>query len=392
MSPAAAVAAGLAAVSAAAFGLYRLKVSRIKSGQRLRVKELEKDLARAREGMRDDREFIRSILASMFEGVLVIGPDNRVLFANAVFARMFGSGGEPPQERNYWEVFRQEKLHTLIEEALATRQGVQGELSVFFPEERHLQVQISPIRTNENFLGIVLVLHDVSSLKRLERMRSEFVANVSHELKTPLASIIGAVETLKGGAVDDLENRGTFLGMIEHHSAELKQLIDDLLDLSRIESGNLAMQKDSFRVKDLFEDLKKTFSRKAAEKGIDLRFEARGDPEIRADRPRIRQALANLIENALNYTDKGGKVAVEGSRNGDGTAFAVTDTGIGIAPEDQPRIFERFYRVEKSRSRHAGGTGLGLAIVKHVAESHGGRVEVKSELQKGSSFRLVLPA
>jgi two-component system phosphate regulon sensor histidine kinase PhoR len=222
-------------------------------------------------------------------------------------------------------------------------------------------------------------------------MRSEFVANVSHELKTPLASIIGAVETLKTGAVDDLENRGVFLGMIEHHSAELKQLIDDLLDLSRIESGNLAAQRDAFRVKDLFEDLNKTFSHKAAEKKIELRFNAPGDAEVRADRPRIRQALQNLIENALNYTDTGGKVAVEGSRNGGGTTFAVTDSGIGIAPLDQPRIFERFYRAEKSRSRHAGGTGLGLAIVKHIAESHGGRVEVQSELQKGSSFRLILP-
>lgn len=392
MNFAAAVTAGLAAFAVAVLGLHRLSVRRLRAAQKTRLKELEENLADAREGIRDDRELIRSILASMFEGVLVIGPEGRVLFANAVFARMFGSEGGNLQGRSYWEIFRQERLHGLIEEALRTHEGVRGELTVLFPEERHLQVQISPIRTKESFVGIVLVLHDVSGLKRLERMRSEFVANVSHELKTPLASIIGAVETLKAGAVDDIENRGAFLEMIERHSGELKRLIDDLLDLSRIETGNLVMRKEAFGAPDLFEDLRKAFERKAADKRIELRFDTPQNAEVRADRARLRQALFNLIDNALNYTDAGGGVSVKFAAKLGETVFSVIDTGMGIAPDDQGRIFERFYRAEKSRSRHAGGTGLGLSIVKHIAESHGGRVEVKSEVQKGSSFRIVLPA
>jgi two-component system phosphate regulon sensor histidine kinase PhoR len=356
------------------------------------MEELERDLARTRESARDDRELIRAILRSMFEGVLVIAPDGKVLFSNDVFARMFGCEDGRGGERDYWELFRHEKLHGLIDKALKTHEGVRGELEVLFPEERHHQVQISPIRGKDSFLGIVLVLHDVTHLKRLERMRSEFVANVSHELKTPLASILAAVETLQGGAVDDLEHRDTFLRMIDEHAGRLKVLIDDLLLIARLETPGFEIEKEEVPVAELWKEVERLHGPRAREKGLRLLVgDAGGAGTVRCNREKVRQALSNLVDNAVKYTDAGGEVRLEARREGGDVVFSVRDSGIGISEEEQKRIFERFYRTEKSRSRDAGGTGLGLSIVKHIAEAHRGSVSVESRPHEGSTFTLRIP-
>lgn len=362
-----------------------------KTRQANQLEELQTNLQKTEGRVRDEREFIRAILGSMFEGVLVISPEGKVLFANPVFTGIFGAAGEKNQGRRYWEIFRHEKLHGLLEKALTDRQGVQGGIELYFPEERHFQVQVSPIRAGENFLGVVLILHDVSSMKRMERMRTEFVANVSHELKTPLASIIGAAETLRGGALEDVEHRDGFLEMIERHSADLQKLIEDLLDLARLESGSRRLEKEPAEVAPLFEDLKRTFGARAASKKIDLTFQSDAGT-VRCSRESVRRALSNLIENAIKYTDAGGRVRVEARTEGEEAVFKVEDSGAGIPLEDQARIFERFYRSEKSRTRDAGGSGLGLSIVKHIAETHGGRVDVQSEPSKGSTFTFRIPS
>lgn len=356
-----------------------------------RAADLERQVKETRAGAQAADERVQAVLGSMFEGVVVIEPDGRVLFMNGVFARIFET--DPASRgRHYWEIFRQEKLNELIRRGLSEGMPQRGDVALFVPEERHFQVQLSPIRAPGGAHGAVLVLHDVTSLKRLERVRSEFVSNVSHELRTPLASIIGAVETLKNGAVDDRENRGDFLNMIEEHSRGLKELIEELLDLSSLESGASQAAKTDVSVDGLFEELKKTFEKNAREKKIDLRFEQ--DPRLQAvpgGRPRLRQAISNLIENAIKFTDPGGSVSVRAGQDDGQAVFTVSDNGIGIAPEDQRRVFERFYRTEKSRSRDAGGRGLGLSIVKHIAESQGGDVTVESGPQRGSVFRLRLP-
>jgi len=238
----------------------------------------------------------------------------------------------------------------------------------------------------------VIVLHDNTDLRRLERVRRDFVANVSHEFKTPLTAIQGFAETLLGGALEDEKNRRRFLEILLEHSRRLARLTDDLLELSQIEAERFELEIRPFQVNELLESCMETTRLRAVEKRLALSVEcAPGLPPIAGDRRRLGVVLQNLVDNAVQYTPSGGRIKVLARCEDNEVLLTVSDTGIGIPKAEQARIFERFYRVDTARSREAGGTGLGLAIAKHIVEAHGGRIWVESELGQGSSFHFNVP-
>jgi two-component system phosphate regulon sensor histidine kinase PhoR len=238
--------------------------------------------------------------------------------------------------------------------------------------------------------GAVGVFFDVTRLERLENVRQEFLSNVSHELRTPLTAIVALSETLQAGAIDDAEHNRRFLGMIQKNSARMHRLIDDILELSAIEAGNVTVRPESVRLRSLIEDVIGSLAAVATAKNVSLRNLVAVEIEILADPHRLTQMLTNLIENAIKFNRDGGSVSIKHQRNGR-DRISVTDTGEGIPSHHLERLFERFYRVDRARSRELGGTGLGLAIVKHLARSHGGEVTVSSRLGEGTEFTIELP-
>jgi two-component system phosphate regulon sensor histidine kinase PhoR len=241
--------------------------------------------------------------------------------------------------------------------------------------------------------GAVLVLHDVTELRRLERVRAEFVANVSHELRTPLTAITGYLETLADGALDDPAHARQFVETAHAHAWRLGRLVDDLLQLSNVESGQLVLALEPLALRDVAAGVVTMFEQPAAEKRLRLENGVAGDVRVRADRDRLVQVLINLVDNAVKYTPEAGRVAIAAARRPDGLVeVSVTDTGIGIPSTDLPRLSERFYRVDRARSRALGGTGLGLSIVKHLIHAHRGELRIDSELGKGTTVRFTLPA
>jgi two-component system, OmpR family, phosphate regulon sensor histidine kinase PhoR len=245
--------------------------------------------------------------------------------------------------------------------------------------------------------SVVLVLHDVTRVRRLESMRADFVANVSHELRTPLTAIRGYAETLLGGALDDSARARQFVHVIERHSERLSRLIDDLLTLSDLELGRTELRREPLDLREVVVGVLEVLGPKAGKKAIALQAEIPDDlPALVLDRDRIEQVLINLVDNAIKYTPADGSVRVSarslGNGNGSGVEIDVTDSGIGIPEKDLSRLTERFYRVDRARSRELGGTGLGLAIVKHIVQAHGGSLTIESRVQKGTTVRVELPA
>ena len=237
-----------------------------------------------------------------------------------------------------------------------------------------------------------MVLHDVTELRRLERVRQDFVANVSHEFKTPLTAIQGFAETLLSGAIEDPKNNRRFLRIIRDHATRLARLTDDLLKLARIEAGKLEVQLLPVAVAEVVDSCMETALLKANQKQIGITVELAADlPRVRGDAALLRDVVQNLVDNAIQYTPPGGKILISAERKNGEAIIAVTDTGIGIPLSDQERIFERFYRVDAARSREAGGTGLGLSIAKHIVEVHGGDLWVESEVGAGSKFAFSIP-
>jgi len=344
------------------------------------------DVTRAR-----DRQ--EAILGAMVEGVMLVGSDGCILLANQALGRLLNLRREPVGCTPL-EMLRNPELQEVMQAVLGGEPYASREIRVLGDGIRHLEVQVVRLAGGgPQAGGAVAVFHDITERKRVEKMRREFVANVSHELRTPLTAIKGSAETLLDSALDSPQYARHFVEMIERHTQRLQRLVEDLLDLARIESGEAAPQKEDFSTADLSDAVFSTVSELAAGKGVELTRELPSPPPmLRADRRQVEQAVLNLLDNAVKYTDAGGKVVFGVRQAGASVVISVSDNGPGIAAEHLPRLFERFYRVDKNRSREQGGTGLGLAIVKHVAQAHGGRVEVDSRPGQGSTFRLVLPA
>lgn len=335
---------------------------------------------------------MEAVVSSMFEGVMLINEKGQILMMNPSLRKLFLIDS-PPEGKRPIEVLRNNKIQDITDSIIKTRQRLAAEVNLpGLPEEKAILINGAPIIKDEQMQGAILVFHDITELRRLERVRQDFVANVSHELRTPLSNIKGYAETLLHGALKDEKNSREFTEVIYRESDRLAKIIDDLLDIARIESGKMHMVflpiDAGPLVKKVYEVLKKS----AIDKSIGIELAIPDDlPKILADEGRLAQVLINMLDNAIKYTLEHGSVKITVSMAGNFVQFNITDTGVGIPEKDVPRIFERFYRVDKARSRELGGTGLGLSIVKHLVQAHGGEVWVKSMLGKGSTFSFTIP-
>jgi two-component system phosphate regulon sensor histidine kinase PhoR len=340
----------------------------------------------------DERNRSSAILGSMVEGVAVVTGDERILFCNWAFEQILELPEGSSQGRTLVEALRQADLVALVRQALPGAEEVTGEVEVGTVRRRSFSVTAAPVRA-AGANGAVLVLHDITELRRLERVRRDFVANVSHEFKTPLTAIQGFAETLLNGALDDRANRRRFVEIIREHARRLARLTDDLLKLSRIEAGRLELEIRPVPVEALVNGCVETTRMKAEAKGIQIHLDLqKGAPAVRGDGVQLGEVLQNLLDNAVQYTPSGGRVEVISRSEGRDVVFTVMDTGIGVPEADLERIFERFYRVDAARSREAGGTGLGLSIARHIVDAHGGRIWVESAVGLGSRFHFSIPS
>ena len=342
----------------------------------------------------EDRQQLRAVLSSMVEGVIAIDSEQSILFANDRAGAMLEFGTNAAAGRKLWEVVRQYNVQELVRAAMHTDNGEAHRLEFTDATGKTLMLHVAQL-PGEAARGAVLVFHDTTELRRLERLRQDFVANVSHELKTPLSVITACVETLVGGAVDDLENRGRFLEQIHDQAQRLHTLILDLLSLARIESGEQHWTFQALPVADLAEAcVERHLARTEAKKQtLVLEPPAGGVPllQVWADEEALAEILDNLVDNAVKYTPEGGTIRLRWRNDDDACLIEVQDTGIGIPEHDLPRVFERFYRVDRARSREMGGTGLGLSIVKHLVQAMQGTIRATSELGRGSTFTIRLP-
>jgi two-component system phosphate regulon sensor histidine kinase PhoR len=337
-----------------------------------------------------ERDQLRTILARMSEGVLVVGPDGRALLANPAFRRLFGLDGEVVG-RAPLEISRQPQLARILDSTLTSGQSETVELELELPVKRHLSLASAWLGAAT---GAVVVARDTTAFAQLAKVRRDFVANVSHELKTPLAAIRGYAETLRDGALGDLAIAQRFTERIVAQCRRLQALLDDLLTLSRLESvDGAALPAERLDLATVVQRGVELVAESAREKGVEI-VVSRGElPAVAGHGASLERLVVNLLDNAVKYNRPGGRVEVRlAAADGGQARLEVADTGIGIPREALPRIFERFYRVDKGRAREEGGTGLGLAIVKHIAQLHRGRVEVESEERRGSTFRVYLPA
>ena len=347
------------------------------------------DLARTLEQyitqLNQEKGYLETILKSIYEGIVVTDKNGKIMLFNDTFKLLF-----PQVEigKNSIEILRDEALLNGIEEVIKGKERLSIELALFHPQERVFEVRLCGIRHNTKTLGSIAVFYDITHLKRLERMRQDFVANVSHELRTPLTSIKGYAETLL--YEEDIKKIKEFSSIILKHTDFLIKLTQDLIELSTIESRGFRFEKEHLSLKELIEETIKTFKDEAQRKGIELKMQIKDTQTIWANEERARQVFNNLIDNALKYTKKG-KIEISAEEQGRFIIIKVSDTGIGIPKKDLTRIFERFYRVNKERSRESGSIGLGLSIVKHIVEAHNGEVWVESELGKGSTFFVKWP-
>jgi len=340
----------------------------------------------------DERNRSSAILGSMVEGVAVVAGDERILYCNWAFEQILELPEGSSQGKKLVEALRQADLVALVRQALPGTEEVTGEVEVGTVRRRNFSVTAAPVRA-EGANGAVMVLHDITELRRLERVRRDFVANVSHEFKTPLTAIQGFAETLLSGALDDQANRKRFVEIIREHAWRLARLTDDMLKLSRIEAGRLELELRPIRVEALVNGCVETTRLKAQTKELEIQVRLPGNlPAVRGDGAQLAEVLQNLLDNAVLYTPPGGKIEVKAQANGRDITFTVADTGIGIPESDLERIFERFYRVDTARSREAGGTGLGLAIARHIVDAHGGRIWVESAVGQGSRFHFSVPS
>ncbi|MEW6009383.1 MAG: two-component system histidine kinase PnpS [Candidatus Omnitrophota bacterium] len=333
----------------------------------------------------------QAMLNSMVEGVIALDATAHIVSINPSAEDILKVTKKEVVGRLFLEVIRNNDIYEVIENVLKTGKFISRELNIVLPVQKIFRINASPIFESANISGCLLVIHDITEIRRLEVMRRDFVANVSHELKTPLTSIKGFVETLLEGALKDEKNSRHFLGIIEEHTNRLNALVNDLLDLSYIESGQRSLMKEEISIKKLVEVVLASFKSQIKKKDILIKNDLPDNLVLKADKDKLEQVLTNLIDNAIKFNKEEGFLKIYSQDSGDKIKIIVEDSGIGIPPKDVPRIFERFYRVDKARSRELGGTGLGLSIVKHIIELHAGEVGVESTEGLGSKFSFILP-
>lgn len=335
---------------------------------------------------------LEAVLSSMFEGVMLTDAKGSVILMNPSLKKLFFIDSDPDGKRPL-KVLRNNAVQDMVDEVVSGKAApLTREISMTFPEARTVIINGVPIYKEGAAQGAVFVFHDITELKRLEDIRKEFVANVSHELRTPISSIKGYAETLIDGKVQDAGTVKEFLGIIHQNSERLANLINDLLDLAGIESGKMKMDLSASEARPVIDKCLNILDKAIKDKSIKIKMDVPADlPKILVDHKRISQVFLNLLDNAVKYTPEGGAIAVTADTLPKAVKFNITDTGIGIPEKDLPRIFERFYRVDKARSRELGGTGLGLSIVKHIVQAHGGDVWVQSVPDRGSTFSFTVP-
>jgi len=342
-----------------------------------------------------EKNELEAILDAMSEGVIVVSRNGIITLINNSAEKMFQLD-EDYLNKPYWEMIRNKQLHELISESLENKTEIKKEINVIYPEEKfYFANTISLEKPSEE---IITVIFDITEFKKLERIKADFIANVSHELRTPLTSIKGYSETLEDGAFENADEQRQFQKIITRNTNRLISIVSDLLILSELEGKDTLFGESSneefetINVNEIIKQTHASLKRKIKDKQIEESVELEADlPQIKGIKFFLEQMFTNLIDNAVKYTESGGKVSIRSSVNEGNVVIQISDTGIGIPKDDQDRIFERFYRVDKNRSRKIGGTGLGLSIVKHIVLVHGGVISLVSEEGKGSEFIIELP-
>jgi two-component system phosphate regulon sensor histidine kinase PhoR len=358
------------------------------------VNQMAVELHRRMDNTLRQRNEMEAVLASMVEGVIAVDMEEHIISINQAAAQMFACNPSAAQGRTIQEVVRNVLLHDFVRDTLSSQTPVERDIVLHAGGERFINGHGTVLRdARGKQMGALIVLNDVTRIRRLENVRREFVANVSHEIKTPITAIKGFVETLRDGAVKHPEDAERFLGIIENHAERLEAIVEDLLSLSRIEReaerGKIALVEG--HLDEVVQMAVQVCEMSARAKEITIEFSCDKDVASKINAPLLEQAIVNLLDNAIKYSAVGSSIRVEVTQRTEETVIDVQDQGCGIEKEHLPRLFERFYRVDKARSRQLGGTGLGLAIVKHITQAHGGQVSVESVPGKGSTFSIHLP-
>ncbi|MBN1830234.1 MAG: PAS domain S-box protein [Deltaproteobacteria bacterium] len=366
------------------------EVGRLAQNINFIVAELQDSMERARE----EKGKLEAIFASMNAGVMVLDDEERIESVNSAFRELFQVGDVDVVGKTCLEVLRNLDLMQAMKQYNQERKQVSREISLEFDEYPMFNATISPIKGLSDKPKTMLVVHDITRLKQLERVRADFVANVTHEIKTPLAAILGFIETLKSGALEEKDSARKFLDTIDRQARRLDRLVDDLLTISDIELGRTAFHFEALPPESLVDNVFPLIAERLKQKGIDFEKSIPGDiPMIWADRDRAIQIVLNIFDNAVKFTPSSGKILIKATATESGiVCLSIADTGIGIPKGELPRLGERFYRVDKTRSRDMGGTGLGLSIVKHLMRAHGGSINITSKLGKGTTVTLCFPA
>ena len=337
-----------------------------------------------------------TIVTAMQEGLLVVDINQRIRLANRAFRELFGLPAKVPPVP-LLEVLRNPEIDKLTRQILETGQPHRQQLAIADQPNgatRFMELSAVPTKNEAGGLtGAAVLFHDITQLKQADEVRRDFVANVSHELRTPLSILHGYIETLLDDPDLSAEELNRILEVMKKHSNRLTALTDDLLSLAKLESAQANLRLEEVRISELFASIVRDWGKRFAEKRLSIDVNLNQSvPVLQADATRLQEILYNLLDNALKYSSEGGRVRLEATGRDSDVVISVSDTGIGIPEADLPRIFERFYRADKARSREMGGTGLGLSIVKHIAQMHAGRVEAESTLGKGTTIRVILPA
>ncbi|MGH2574866.1 MAG: ATP-binding protein [Ignavibacteria bacterium] len=373
--------------------IYPSKVGELKSlSDSLNL--MAEDLDEKIKTISEQRNIRQTVLESMREGVIAVDYNERILLINKTAESILDIKEKNIKGKTLQEVVRIYDIQKFFKKVLTEKNPQETELIIKEENDKILQLSGTPLYESEDTeIGVLVVLNDVTELKHLDNLKRDFVANVSHELKTPITTIKGFIETLREGALNEPKNARRFLEIVSKHTDRLNVIIEDLLSLSRLEQKSSVMDIKFIaeQIKTIINSVIDDFELKARDKNIKINLECENNLTVKVNRPLIEEAVGNLLDNAIKYSDKKSGILISSYVDDEFLTISVKDEGPGISDEHLTRLFERFYRVDKARSRDAGGTGLGLAIVKHIAQVHGGTASVKSKLGKGSIFTIKIP-